>query len=123
VVDDKIEPGRSPRPRRQYAVIEALGENASIAQSSIAAEASRDDHKPNLPPRERQIGETSLIPAVDPPRTCSASGTQTRGVHGTDGDHGRGAITNGALHAKPAWDQDRRAQSLLHRVDSFVKPT
>jgi hypothetical protein len=108
VVDDKIEPRRSPRPPRQCAVIEAFGENASTAQSSIAAEAARDDHKLNPPPRERQIGETSLIPAVDPPRSCTASGTQTRGVQGTDGDHGRGAITDDALHAKSAWHHGRR---------------
>jgi len=57
-MDDKIEPRRSPRPRRQSAVIEALGENTSTAQNSVAAEAARRDHKPNLPPRQRQIGQT-----------------------------------------------------------------
>jgi len=56
-MDDQIEPRRSPRPRRQSAVIEALGENTSTAQNRVAAEAARHDHKPNLPPRQRQIGE------------------------------------------------------------------
>jgi uncharacterized protein (TIGR00369 family) len=50
VMDDQIEPRRSPRPRRHIAVIEALGENTSTAQNSVAAEAARHDHKPNLPP-------------------------------------------------------------------------
>jgi len=40
-MDYKIEPRRSPRPRRQRAVIEALRENKSIAQNSIAAKAAR----------------------------------------------------------------------------------
>jgi hypothetical protein len=31
-MDDQIEPGRSPRPRCQSAVIEALGENTPTAQ-------------------------------------------------------------------------------------------
>jgi hypothetical protein len=77
-MDDQIEPRRSPRPRRQSAVIEALGENTSTTQNSVAAEAARHDHKPNRPPRQRQIGEASLISAMDPPRTGSASGTETR---------------------------------------------
>ena len=51
VMDDQIEPGRSPRPRRQSAVIEALGENTSTAHNSIAAEAARHDHQANRPPR------------------------------------------------------------------------
>jgi hypothetical protein len=41
-------------------------QNVSTAKTSIAAEAARHDHKPNLPSRQRQIGETSLIPAMDP---------------------------------------------------------
>jgi hypothetical protein len=56
-VDDQIEPRRSPRPRRQSAVIEALGENTPTAQNCSAAEAARYDHKPDLPPRQRQIRE------------------------------------------------------------------
>jgi hypothetical protein len=42
-MDDKIEPRRSPHPRRQSAVIEALGENTSIAQNGITAKAARHD--------------------------------------------------------------------------------
>jgi hypothetical protein len=44
VMDDQIEPRCSPRPRRQSAVIEALGENTSAAQNSVTAEAARNDH-------------------------------------------------------------------------------
>jgi hypothetical protein len=55
-MDDQIEPRRSPRPRRQSAVIEALGENTPTAQNSNAAEAARHDHQANLPSRQRQIG-------------------------------------------------------------------
>jgi len=55
-MDEKIEPRRSPRPRRQSPVLEALGENTSTAQNCIAAKAARHDHKPDLPPRQRQIG-------------------------------------------------------------------
>jgi hypothetical protein len=43
-MDDQIEPRCSSRPRRQSAVIEALGENTSAAQKSVAAEAARHDH-------------------------------------------------------------------------------
>src|ERR1700688_3774013 len=60
------------------------------------------------PARPRQIGEASLISAMDPPRTGSASGTETRAARGTHGDHGHGAITEGTLHLKPARDQGRR---------------
>jgi hypothetical protein len=49
VIDDQIEPRRSPptAPERRH---EALGENTSTAKNSIAAEAARHDHKPDLPP-------------------------------------------------------------------------
>jgi hypothetical protein len=49
-MNDQIEPRRSPRPRRQSAVIEALGENTSTAQNCSAAKAARYDHKSDLPP-------------------------------------------------------------------------
>jgi hypothetical protein len=65
-MDDEIEPPRSPRPRRQSAVIEAFGENTSTAHSSNAAESARHDHQANRPPCQRQIGEASQISAVDP---------------------------------------------------------
>ena len=104
VMDDKIEPCRPPRPRRKSAVIEAFSENALIAQNSNAAETARHDHEANRPPRQRQIGEAALIPAMNPPRTCSASRTETRVARGMDGDHGRGAVTEGALHVEPARD-------------------
>jgi hypothetical protein len=105
VMDNKVEPGCSPRPRCQSAVVKALGKNASIAKNRIAAEAARHNHKPNLPSRQRQIGETSLIPAMDLPGMGSASGTETRVACGTDGNHGRDAVAEGALHVKPARDQ------------------
>jgi hypothetical protein len=66
-MDDQIEPRRSPRPRRQSPFLEALGENTSTAQNCIAAKAARHDHKPDLPPRQWQIGQASLISAMDPP--------------------------------------------------------
>ena len=53
VMDDHIEPRRSPRPRRQSAVIEAFGENTATTHNSNAAEAARDDHQANRPPRQR----------------------------------------------------------------------
>ncbi|MGY3079249.1 hypothetical protein ACVWZZ_005657 [Bradyrhizobium sp. LM6.10] len=49
-MDQQIEPRRSPRPRRQSPVIEALGENTSPAHNSDAAEAARHDHQANRPP-------------------------------------------------------------------------
>jgi hypothetical protein len=57
-MDDQIEPCCSPRLRCQSAVIEALCENKSTAHNVVAAEAARHDDKPNLPPRQRQIGQT-----------------------------------------------------------------
>jgi hypothetical protein len=49
-MDDQIKPGRSPRPRRQSAAIETLGQNTSTAQNSNAAEAARHDYQANPPP-------------------------------------------------------------------------
>jgi hypothetical protein len=98
VTDDQIEPRRSPRPRRQRAVIEALGENTSTAQNSVAAEAARHDHKPNLPRRQRQIGRRRLWIRLE---LAPHPGQRLVPFVGRT-LIGRGAITEGAL--KPARD-------------------
>lgn len=73
MMDDQIEPRRSPRPRRQSPVLEALGENTSTAQNCIATKAARHDHQANLPPRQRQIGEAPL--SATPSRTFDRGGS------------------------------------------------
>jgi hypothetical protein len=108
MMNNKIEPRCSPRPRRQSAVIEALGKYPSIAKNRIATETPRHDHKPNLPSGQRQIGEAPLIPTMDALGTGATSRTGTRVAHGTDDNHGRGAVTGRALHIKAARDQGRR---------------
>jgi hypothetical protein len=61
-MDNEIEPCCSPRPRRQSAVIKALGEDTATAKSRIATEAARHDHKANLPIRQRQV-QTRFVQA------------------------------------------------------------
>ena len=66
VMDDVVEPRRSPRPGRQHVGVEALGENAPPAQDGVAVEPSDHDHQANRPPRHRQIRQAPAIAAVDP---------------------------------------------------------
>jgi hypothetical protein len=55
VMDDKIEPRRSPCPRRQSAIIEALGENASTAKEQHRSGSGAP----------RPLGEPAAPPAAD----------------------------------------------------------
>ena len=105
LMDYIVESGCSPRPGRQDAFNEALGEYTSPAQNCIAPETPRRDHKLNPPSSQRQIRKASPISAMDSSRACSTPGTETRVAGGVNGDHGRVAVADGALYLEPARDQ------------------
>lgn len=106
-MDDVVESGCSPRPGRQDAFNEALGEDTSPAQNCIAAETPRRNDKLHHPSSQRQIREASPISAMDSFRACSTTGTDTRVAGGANGDHSRVAVADGALDIEPARDQRR----------------
>jgi hypothetical protein len=58
MMNNKIEPRCSPRPRRQSAVIEALGKYPSIAKNRIATEnaAPRPQAEPAVRPAANRRG-------------------------------------------------------------------
>ena len=63
-MDNIIKPRRSPRPRRQTA-LKALRDDAPATQNGATMEAPRYNDEANRPRRQRQVGDTPQIPAVD----------------------------------------------------------
>jgi hypothetical protein len=76
-MDDGVQPCRPSRRWRYYPFGEALGEDLAPASDGIAAEAAGDYQELDDPPRERQIGHASPIPAMDTSGNRSARWTQT----------------------------------------------
>ena len=69
----------------QYPFGEALSEDLAAAQDAIAPEAAGDYQELYDPPRERQIGHASPIPAM---HNCSARWTQANASGRPDRNNG-----------------------------------
>jgi hypothetical protein len=72
VMDDTVQSRRAPGRWSQHSLCKALSEDLAPAQDGIATEAAGDHQKLYDPPRERQIGHVSSIPAMDTPGNGSA---------------------------------------------------
>jgi hypothetical protein len=72
VMDDRVQSRRASGRWSQHPFSEALSEDLAPAQNGIATEAASDHQKLYDPPRERQIGHASSIPAMDTPGNGSA---------------------------------------------------
>src|SRR5260370_15608178 len=119
MVDDMVEPGGPPCPRRQHILIKALDKNTPPAEDGVTMKSPSHDDEPNRPARQGKIRETPMIAAMDPFRVGLASRTLARSAHGTNGDHQTGPIAAGAVYNKASGNQCRRFERSLHDVDSF----
>jgi hypothetical protein len=117
-MDNVFEPASAPRPGRKYTVLEALREDAPIAQISHATETARRYDEANRPTRQGQVRDAAVIATVDPLRNRPASRTKPCPGSTADGDHRDSAIIGGILHHESEWDQGGRSEGLLHGVDS-----
>jgi hypothetical protein len=123
MVDDAVEPGRSPRPRCEHLRVETFGEDPSPAKDAVAVEPARDDHQANRPATQGQARQLPAITPVHPVGLSSASGTHARLASGTDGDPGAGIVTAHVAHDKAARDKRRRGKCSLHGLDPRCGPT
>ncbi len=121
MVDDVIEPGGTPRPRRQHIWSKPLNENTASAKDGIAMEPPRHDDEPNWPARHWQIRQAPTIAAVDPFAVRPTFWTSVRCAYRTEGDHHTCAITTGVLHDKSAWYQFRGSESMPLGFDFFYE--
>src|SRR5260370_1277207 len=119
MVDDMVEPGGPPCPRRQHILIKALDKNTPPAEDGVTMKSPSHDDEPNRPARQGKIRETPMIAAMDPFRVGLASRTLARSAHGTNGDHQTGPIAAAAVYNKASGNQCRRFERSLHDVDSF----
>jgi hypothetical protein len=72
VMDDRVQSRRASGRWSQHPFSKALSEDLAPAQNGIATKAAGDHQKLYDPPRERQIGHVSSIPAMDTPGNGSA---------------------------------------------------
>jgi len=53
-MDDMVQPGGPPGPRRQHLLIKALGEDAPATQDGVAMKSAYQNHEANRLARHRQ---------------------------------------------------------------------
>jgi hypothetical protein len=105
VMDDRVQPRRAPGRWSQHPFSEAFSEDLASAQDGIATEAAGDHQKLYDPPRERQIGHASSIPAMDTPGNGSARRTQTNASGHPDRNNGLITLVVRTLYNKPTRHQ------------------
>jgi len=66
MVDDVIEPSRTPRLRRQHFLVEPFGKNTPPTKDRITIKSSCQDHEPNRTTRRRKIRQRAVIAAGNP---------------------------------------------------------
>jgi hypothetical protein len=73
----------------------------ALAQDGIASEAAGDHQELDDPPRKRQVGHASPIPAMDTSGNCSARWTQTEASGRADRNNGLITFVVRTLYNKP----------------------
>jgi hypothetical protein len=117
-MDDRVQPRRASARRSQNSFGEALSEDLTPAEDSIAPEAASDHKKLYDPPRERQIGYASSITAVDASGNRSARWTHTNTSGRTNPNNGLIILVVRTFNNKPTRHQTGAVECLLHGVDS-----
>ena len=74
--------------------------------------------KLNDTPRQRKVGDTAPVMAVNPPRNGPAQWTKTKAAGRSDGENSFVRLVERTFHNKPGRHQTGAAKCLLHRVDS-----
>jgi hypothetical protein len=88
------------------------------AQDGAATEAAGDRQKLYDPPREREIGHVTSIPAMDAPGNRPAKWTLTYASRRSDRNNRLIALETRTLYNEPTRHQTGALECLLHGVDS-----
>jgi hypothetical protein len=115
MMNEMVEPGGPPSPRRQDTAIEALREDAPATGNCGATEASRHNDEADRSTGHGQVSYTPQIPTVDTVRAYPTFRAGARPARGADGDQRGRAIADGALHHESGRDkrQGRRAFRMM----------
>lgn len=79
MVDNPLQPPRTPREGRQHVGREAFGEDLPPAQYGVAPEAPDNDLEFDASPAERQVGRAPQVTALNAARGSAAGRTGSRG--------------------------------------------
>ncbi len=77
MVDDAIEPARTPRRRRQHPFQKALGEDLPPAKNGVAAKAASDYYELDHPARQWKVPDPASVAAMNAARGGAARWTMT----------------------------------------------
>lgn len=88
------------------------------AQHGVATEAAGNHRELYDPPRQRQIGHASPIPAMDTPRSRPARWTHADASGRPDRDDGLITLVARTLYNKPTRHRTGAVECLLHGADS-----
>jgi hypothetical protein len=112
-MDDSVQSRRASGRWSQHPFSKALSEDLTPAQDGIATEAAGDHHKLYDPPRGRQIGHVSSIPAMDTSGNRSAQWTQTNASRRPDRNNSLITFVVRTLYNKPTRHQTGALECLL----------
>src|SRR5882757_2063222 len=114
LMDDTVQSCRTSGRWSQHSLCKALSEDLAPAQDGIATEAAGDHQKLYDPPRERQIGHVSSIPAMDTSGNRSARWTQANASGRPDRNNSLITFVVRTFYNKPARHQAGALECLLH---------
>lgn len=103
---EDVETSRTPRPRRQYPSGELLSNDLLPTLRRGTSETGNFGDQAHRSPSQRQIGNTTLITAMDPMTVSSARGTTARFRNAANHNDRSIAIAGPATIAKPVWMMD-----------------
>jgi hypothetical protein len=116
MMDKAVEPRGPAAPGRQNIGAESLGKNCAATKGGVASKTPRDDDETNLSARQRQIGQTPKIAAVDAFGDHRAVRASTCFNHVANSDDGHRVIMNGALDVKTGRHESRGAKASKHAL-------
>lgn len=117
MIDEIVEPCRSPGPWFQNIRIEALGENPSTTGWDIAMEAPRLKVQPDVTAREWQVEKEARVSAMHPRRVFATDWARTERGGGAHRDLNCKAAVRRLDDHEAGWHASRTAKRLSHDAD------
>jgi hypothetical protein len=114
---EDVETPRTPRPRRQYPSGELLSLDLLPTLRRGTSETGNFGDQAHRSPSQRQIGNTTLITAMDPMTVSSTRGTTARFRNAANRNGRLIAIAGPRDHPKASRDDGRGVKRLVHDDD------
>ena len=114
---EDVETPRTPRPRRQYTAGKLFSKDLLLTLRCGTSETANFGDQAHGSPSQRQIGDTTLIAAMNPMTVSSARGTTARPGNAANRNRRSVALAGRRDHRKASGDEGRGVKRLVHDDD------